>query len=84
MDKRYARYALAWQTRYLLQDGMDSKTAGGNFVDISLKATVMGAADTLIIFKQRISTVLLKGSQVMCITDMKIVVISRGSSYTYL
>ena len=30
---------------------MDSKTAGGNFVDISLKATVRNAADTLIIFK---------------------------------
>ena len=30
---------------------MDSKTAGGNFVDISLKAMVISAADTLIIFK---------------------------------
>ena len=50
MDKRYTRYALAWQTRHL-QDVMDSKTADGNFVDISLKATVMSAADTLIIFK---------------------------------
>ena len=32
---------------------MDSRTADGNFVDISLKATVMSAADTLIIFKPK-------------------------------
>jgi len=51
VDKRYARYALAWQTRHYVPEDMDARSAGGNFTDISLRTTVISATDTLIIFR---------------------------------
>ena len=49
-DKSFAEYNIFWETHRAPEDA-PGENLGGNFVDVSLRVIVRGAADTLCAFK---------------------------------